>query len=171
MKTSTQALLFSCCALALTACGGGGGGGSESDEKAPTSLFPPNVLTGTVEISGPHKVKLTVTYNSSDTTQGSSYTARITFPKGEEETVSGTNMRQTGESEPGHLVFYFDDIHTRPMLYGRMVLDLPAASGSGTSRRGSVEASTQLEYLNDKGEHSYIYISGGTVDIQWNNVN
>lgn len=171
MNTLFRTLMIGGGAAILAACGGGNGSSSDADGKAPTSLFPHSVLNGMVDIVGNCKLRLTVRYNNSDITQGCTYDALITFPKGEQATITGSNMRQLGESEPGHLVFSFDEYHVRPELYGRLALDLPASGADDMSRNGKVEASTTLEYRNETGTRNKINISGGTVKIEWDNVN
>ena len=161
------------CAL-LVGCGGGGGDSSGSGDEGPTRLYPSKVLSGTVSIRAAQQLELTVTYASSDVTQGLSYTGVIEWPttgqakEEESKTYIRGTMRQTDETTPGHLVFYCDGVGEP--LQGRLAIILPGdsqnADTTAHTRTGAVDASTNLRYYSDPG-YTTLNLAGATLTITW----
>lgn len=164
-----------CCAL-LAACGGGSS--SSSSTSGPSNLFPKGVTTGTVSFGGETAMTLHPQFYDADTTQAY-YSGSLEFPaqsSDEDEssttakTVSfnGINMRKTSETQPGRLVFYFDQSQNQPLI-GRLVLTLPVSGMNDEEGRriGIVESSTDLEYHAVNGTITKLQLSGAPVTISW----
>lgn len=168
--------------LMLTACGGGGGSSAESDE-GPSRLYPSKVLTGTA-VMGASSMTLTInlSYNSSDVSQGCYYDGDFGSAAANDKTgddaenddsnktyFHDTNLRQTNETTPGRLVFYFDENGRNNSLVGRLVLTIPAESvfDEEHKRTGVVESSTELYYTTDSGIRKRLLINGAPLQVSW----
>lgn len=158
----------------LSACGGSSD--SSGTASSPTRLFPKDVMSGTINFGDERQLSISLTYANNDYTQGiTTYTGAIqaapnTNGSGNNasDSFTGNNMRQTGETEPGRLVFYFDGAHAP--LQGRLVLELVDVDTTAhpNSYTGKVEGSTELYFSKEQNAtRTRLNLSDATITIIW----